>query len=211
MIKVLLADDHQIVTDGIKALLEPEPDLQIVGTAANGVEVLQFLKEHLVDVLLLDLYMPEMDGIETIEAVRRLFPELHIVMLTTNDEGSIIASLFKKGISGYLLKNASKAVLIQGIKDAFAGKTVIDADLTTKMIQSMSGKSQLRPGDIPKITKRELEVMQLIAQEYTTQQIADALFLSTNTVATHRRNLFVKMDVKNSVGLIKKAVDWGMI
>jgi len=211
MIKVFLTDDHQIVLDGISALLEPDPDLEIVGTANNGAQTLEFIKTQAVDVLLLDLYMPVMDGIETIEKVKKIKPDLHVVMLTTNDEGSIIASLFKKGVSGYLLKNATKAALIQGIKDAHAGKMVIDPDLTTKMIQSFSGKSKPKRGEMPKVTKRELEVMKLIAKELTTQQIADTLYLSTNTVATHRRNLFVKMDVRNSVGLIKKAVDWGMI
>lgn len=211
MIKILIADDHQILLDGIKAILETDPQLKVVATASNGHEVLKVLKNKSVDVLLLDLQMPEMDGLETIDHVNKDFPDLKILMLTTNDEGSIITTLFKKGATGYLLKNSSKEILIQGIKDAYVGQKVLSPHLTLKMIESLGEKPKSFSGQIPKITKRELEVVKLIAKQYTTQQIADTLYVSTNTVATHKRNLFVKMDVKNSVGMIKKAMDWGMI
>ena len=210
-IRVLIADDHQIMLDGLKAILSKDRSLSIVGTARNGLEVLEFLKKEPVDVLLLDLQMPVMDGMETTLHARKSFPDLKIIMLTTNDEGSIITSLFKAGATGYLLKNASKEYLIRGIKDAFEGKKVLSSHLTEKMIESLMEPPKPKEGAMPLITKREIEVVKLIAQEYTTQEIADKLFVSTNTVATHKRNLFVKMDVKNSVGMIKKAVEWGLI
>lgn len=210
-IKVLIADDHQIMLDGLKAILGKDRSLTVVGTARNGLEVLEFLKREPVDVLLLDLQMPVMDGLETTLHAKKVLPDLKIIMLTTNDEGSIITSLFKAGATGYLLKNASKEYLIQGIKDAHEGKKVISTHLTEKMIESLTDDPKVKEGTIPMITKREIEVVKLIAQEYTTQEIADKLFVSTNTVATHKRNLFVKMDVKNSVGMIKKAVEWGLI
>ncbi|MCB0687815.1 MAG: response regulator transcription factor [Saprospiraceae bacterium] len=211
MINILLADDHQILLDGIKAMLESDQDLQVVGTASHGLQALELLKKLEVDVLLLDLQMPVMDGLETILHALKIKPDLKILILTTNDEGSIITSIFKKGAMGYLLKNSSKENLIQGIRDAYAGKKVLSAHLTSKMIESLNEKPKVLPGQIPQITKRELEVIKLIAKEYTTQQIAQTLFLSVNTVATHKRNLFVKMDVKNSVGMIKKAADWGLL
>lgn len=211
MIKIFLADDHRILLDGIRVLLESDPDLSVVGTASNGKEVLDGLKTVEADVLLLDLQMPVMDGLETIEHVKKEYPNLKILMLTTNDEGSIITTLFKKGATGYLLKNSSQEVLIQGIKDAYRGEKVLSPHLTTKMIESLSNKPKSLPGIKPRITQRELDVLKLISKEYTTQQIADALFVSTNTVATHKRNLFVKMDVSNSVGLIRKAIDWGFL
>ena len=210
-IKVLIADDHQIMLDGLKAILTKDRSLSIVGTASNGLEVLEFLKDEQVDVVLLDLQMPIMDGLETTMHVKKSHPDVNIIMLTTNDEGSIITSLFKVGATGYLLKNTSKENLIQGIKDAYAGKKVISSHLTEKMIESLTEEPKPKDGSAPMITKREIEVIKLIAQEYTTQEIADQLFVSTNTVATHKRNLFVKMDVKNSVGMIKKAVDWGLL
>lgn len=211
MINILLADDHQILLDGIMAMLENDPELHVVGTASHGLQVLEMLKKTEVDVLLLDLQMPVMDGLETILHALKIKPELKILILTTNDEGSIITSIFKKGATGYLLKNASKETLITGIKDAYAGKKVLSAHLTSKMIESLNEKPRPLKGQVPQITKRELEVIKLIAKEYTTQQIADTLYLSINTVATHKRNLFVKMDVKNSVGMIKKATDWGLL
>lgn len=210
-IRVLLADDHQILLDGLKAILSRDKSLTVAGTVKNGLEVLEFLKTTPVDVLLLDLEMPVMDGMETAMHVKKSFPEVIIIMLTTNDEGSIITSLFKVGATGYLLKNASKENLVQGIKDAYAGKKVISSHLTEKMIESLTEPPKPKNGDRPMITNREIEVIKLIAQECTTQEIADQLFVSTNTVATHKRNLFVKMDVKNSVGMVKKAMDWGII
>lgn len=211
MIKIILADDHQILLDGIKAILEQDEALAVVGTAANGLQVLELLKTQTADVLLLDLMMPVMDGLETTMHVKKQYPTINILILTTNDEGSIITSIFKRGATGYLLKNASQDILIQGIKDAAIGKKVLSPHLTAKMIESLSEPNKPKKGDIPRITKRELEVIQLIAKEYTTQEIANALYVSTNTVATHKRNLFVKMDVKNSVGMIKKASDWGLL
>ncbi|GLU44593.1 response regulator transcription factor [Allomuricauda sp. NBRC 101325] len=210
-IKVLLADDHQIMLDGLKAIFAKDKALSIVGTACNGLEVLEFLKKETVDVLLLDLQMPGMDGLETTMHVKKSYPEIKVIMLTTNDEGSIITSLFKVGANGYLLKNASKDYLIQGIKDVYDGKKVISSHLTEKMIESLTEEPKTGSGNIPTITKREVEVIKLIALEHTTQEIADLLFVSTNTVATHKRNLFVKMDVKNSVGMIRKAAEWGLI
>ena len=211
MIKIILADDHQILLDGIRAILEQDAELEVVGTAANGLQVLELLKKQTADVLLLDLMMPIMDGLETTMHVKKQFPEVRILILTTNDEGSIITSIFQRGATGYLLKNANQETLIQGIKDAYIGKKVLSPHLTTKMIESLSEPNKPKAGDIPRITKRELEVIKLIAQEYTTQEIADTLYVSTNTVATHKRNLFVKMEVKNSVGMIKKASDWDLL
>ena len=211
MIKILLADDHRILLDGIRVILESDPDLTVVGTASNGQEVLDILTSVQPDVLLLDLQMPVMDGLETIEHVNKLYPAIKILMLTTNDEGSIITTLFKKGAIGYLLKNSSQEVLIQGIKAAHRGEKVLSPHLTAKMIDSLSHKPKSLPGLKPRITERELDVLKLIYKEYTTQQIADELYVSTNTVATHKRNLFVKMDVSNSVGLIRKAIEWGFL
>jgi DNA-binding NarL/FixJ family response regulator len=211
MIRILLADDHLILLQGIRAILENDPELEVVGTASNGLEVLEVLKTKEIDVLLLDLQMPKMDGLETITHVKKAYPEVKILMLTTNDEGSIITTIFKNGATGYLLKNSSQEILIQGIKDAYEGKKVLSPHLTEKMINSLSDKPKSLPGLTPRITQRELDVLKLIAKQYTTQQIADELFVSTNTVATHKRNLFVKMDVTNSVGMIRKAMDWGLL
>ena len=170
IIKVILADDHQIMLDGINAMLESDEEIAVVGTANNGIEVLEMLKSQPADVLLLDFQMPVMDGLETTLHVKNQYPELNVLMLTTNDEGSIITSIFKRGATGYLLKNCSKETLIQGIKDAAKGKKVLSAHLTAIMIDSLSEKPKKKKGDIPIITKRELEVFTITVKGvfYTT-------------------------------------------
>lgn len=211
-IKILLADDHQILLDGLKSMLEEEDDFEIVGTANNGVEALQCLDNLEADVLVLDLYMPRMDGIEATAIANKKYPNLKILILTTNDEGSIITEILKNGASGYLLKNASQKELVRGIRLAKAGKTVLSDQVTAKMIESMQQEhSKSKQPKIPKITNREKEVLEYIAQEYTAQEIANELFVSLNTIITHRRNLFVKLDVKNSVGLVRKSMEYGII
>ncbi|MFT4972713.1 MAG: DNA-binding NarL/FixJ family response regulator [Paraglaciecola sp.] len=211
-IRILLADDHQILLDGLKSMLEEESDFIVVGTALNGVEALQKLENQPVDVLLLDLQMPRMDGIETTIIAKKRFPDLKILILTTNDEGSIITEILKKGATGYLLKNTSQQELIRGIRLAYAGKTVLNNQVTAKIIENI--RQQEHPpkkSKLPKITQREQEVLELIAQEFTAQEIADQLFVSLNTIITHRRNLLVKLDVKNSVGLVRKSMENGLI
>lgn len=211
-IKILLADDHQILLDGLRSILEMEADFEIVGTAQNGIEVLQLLENHEIDVLVLDLNMPRMDGIETTNIARKKYPDLKILILTTNDEGSIITNILKNGATGYLLKNTSQSQLVRGIRLAAEGKTVLNEQVTARMIESMRQEHEKpKKAQIPKITNREKEVLQHIAQEFTAQEIADKLFVSLNTIITHRRNLFVKMDVKNSVGLVRKAMEQGIL
>lgn len=211
-IRILLADDHQILLDGLKSMLEEVADFVVVDTALNGVEVLQKLENKPVDVLLLDLQMPRMDGMETTVIAKKRFPDLKILVLTTNDEGSIIMEILKKGATGYLLKNTSQKELIRAIRLSFAGKTVLNNQVTTKMIENIQQQAQPpKKSKLPKITQREQEVLELIAQEFTAQEIADQLFVSLNTIITHRRNLLVKMNVKNSVGLVRKAMENGLI
>jgi DNA-binding NarL/FixJ family response regulator len=212
-IKIVLADDHKILLDGLKALLEEEAAFDIVGTAQNGKEALAILDKHPIDVLVLDLSMPELDGMETTIQAKKKFPELKILILTTNDEGSIITEILRQGATGYLLKNSSREQLVNGIRLAFEGKTVLNDEVTAKMIESIRqvNKPTKNEAGLPRITKREKEVLQLISEEFTAQEIADQLFVSLNTVITHRRNLFVKLDVKNSVGLVKKAMENGLI
>ena len=211
-INILLVDDHQILLDGLRTMLEAEPDFNIIGTAKNGHEAIPILQQQAVDVLILDLSMPEMDGMETTKYVKKQFPDVKIIILTTNDEGSIITEILKQGATGYMLKNSTQEQLVKGIRLANEGKTVLNNEVTTRMIESIRQKDNApEKRNIPKITRREKEVLQLIAEEFTAQEIADQLFVSLNTVITHRRNLFVKMEVKNSVGLVKKAIENGLI
>lgn len=211
-IKIFLTDDHQIMIDGLKSLLLSEPNFEVVGEASNGIETLKKLETIQPDILLLDLIMPRMDGLETIKHLKKRFPNIRVIMLTTNDEGSIITTLFKEGATGFLLKNSSKEELIDGVKKAHRGEKVISDALTAKVLDSLQNpKAKSKSKLIPRLTKREKDVLKLIAEEKTTKEIADELFISTNTVVTHRRNLLVKFDAKTSVGLVKKALEFGLV
>lgn len=206
-IKIIIADDHKILVDGLIAILQPLPHIEVVGRAANGKEVLNLLNKQIVDVVLLDLSMPVMDGLETTLQIKQKYPRVKVLILTTNDEGSIIASVFESGANGYLLKNISNQQLIQGIEDAAAGKKVISNELTDKLIEGLQQKNE----EIPHLTRREQQVLHLIAEELTLNDIAEKLNISVHTVVTHKRSLFVKMQTNTSVGLVRKAIQLGFL
>lgn len=210
-IKIFITDDHQIMIDGLIAMFQDEADFKIVGSASNGIETLKKLESTDCNVLLLDLVMPRMDGIETTKHVVKRYPNIKILVLTTNDEGSIITTLFKYGVTGFLPKISSKEVLIESVRKAARGEKVLSGDLTAKMLESLQNPKKKIQKGVPKLTKREKDVLLLIMEEKTTQEIASQLFISANTVITHRRNLLVKFDVKNSVGLAKKALEMGLV
>ena len=210
-IKILVADDHRVLADGLKALLETEPDFQVEGIAQNGEEVLKLLEEKQVDVVLMDISMPVMDGLETTAKITSLFPKVKVLILTTHDDGGLVNSVFENGASGYILKNAPGEELVRSIRSVAVGQKVISPHLTSKMIDFIQRGKHTPDPKAPKVTRRELEIIQLIAQELTTKKIAAKLFLSPNTIVTHKRNLFVKFDVKNSVGLIRAAIEMGIV
>ncbi len=209
-IKIFITDDHQIMLDGLKSILVCEPTFEIVGEALNGVETLKKLETITPDVLLMDLIMPRMDGLETTKHIRKRYPHIKIIILTTNDEGSIITSIFKQGASGFLLKNTSSDVLINSIHQVYKGKKILSSDLTQKILHQLNTPPSPSKTKL-KLTKREKDVLKLIAKEKTTAEIASQLFISTHTVISHRRNLLVKFDVKTSVGLVKKALESGIL
>lgn len=210
-IQILIADDHQVVASGIKSLLDSNDQLHVAGIVSNGQEALGFLKSNKVDIALLDISMPVMDGLETTKHIHETHPDVKVLILSTHDDGSLINTVMQSGASGYILKTTSPEELTEAILRVAAGEKVLSPQLTASLIDHM----QRAAGEIPelhiKVTRREKDIIRLIAQEYTTEQIADALFISVNTVTTHKRNLFSKFDVKNSVGLVKKAMEMGIV
>ena len=208
-IKVLIADDHQLVLDGLQSLLSSEEKIKVVATVNDGTEVLSVLEEGHVDVVLLDINMPKMDGIETCLHLNNRYPQIKVLALSTYDEGEMITRMIKNGASGYVLKNITSKELTGAIFEIMKGNRVLDAKLTDRMINSLQNKST--ESGIPKLTRREKEILQLIAEELTTQEIADKLVLSVNTILSHRKNLFSKFGVTSSVGMIRKAFEYKML
>lgn len=211
MINVILADDHQIVLDGLKSLLEREKDICSVGEALNGIELLAQLEKKQADVAVVDIDMPLMNGIETTKEIKMLHPETKVLILSMYNDNEYIKRLIGVGASGYILKNKGKEELVNAIRKIAAGGQYI-GDAVLKTLMDDLQKPMKSPDDnrVP-LTKRETEVLTLIAESNSTPQIADKLFIAHSTVETHRRNLIDKLGVANSKELIRYAIENGYL
>ncbi len=211
MIKILITDDHQLVIDGIKLMLAEVPDFQCVGEANNGEKALEFLAKTTPDVLLLDINMPGMDGLETCRRVHRDFPMVKILMLSMLREGSLVKLLLNEGASGYLLKNAGKDEVIEAIRKVHRGERALSSEVLDIFLQPASEKKRLMASPFPALSRREKQVLQLIVDEKTTGEIAEELFISFGTVETHRRNILMKLNARNTAGLVKAAIEYNLL
>lgn len=211
MIRVLLADDHKVLLDGLQNLLADPDDITCVGTAANGSEVLGFLEHNPVDVVLMDINMPVMDGIETTRLVREKHPGVKVIALTMLEQGSFIQQMLKHGASGFLLKNSGKEEVLTAIRAVAVGGQYLGPEATQILMQNMQGQNLRRREFIPRLTRRENEVLKLVAQGMSTNDIAEKLFISFNTVESHRKNLKTKFGARNGAELIRMAAERGML
>ena len=211
MINVILADDHQIVLDGLKSLLEREKDICLVGEALNGIELLSQFGEKHVDIAVIDIDMPRMNGIETTKEIRKKYPEVKVLILSMYNDNEYIRQLIEVGASGYILKNKGKEELVSAIrKIATGGEYYGEAVVKTLIADMKKPKKNLNDKKVP-LTKRETEVLKLIAEGYNTPKIAEALFIAPCTVETHKRNLIDKLGVSNARVLIKYAIENGYL
>ncbi|WP_317897930.1 response regulator transcription factor [Aurantibacillus circumpalustris] len=211
MIRVLIADDHQMFIDGIKSLLVNNKRIQIIGEAHNGFEVTEFVNKQKVDLILLDMSMPVMDGMEAMKIVKQKFPDLKIIMLTMFSTRDQIEKLLRAGADGYVLKNTGKEELVLAIETVMKGESFFSKEVTEQIMAGIQKKKVAnRNAMIVELTEREKDVLKLIVKEHTTQEIAEKLFISTNTVETHRKNLVSKLNVRNVAGLVKYALQNGL-
>ena len=201
-IKVLLADDHEILLESLADSIGASGMIEVVSTATNGKEVLIQLGIHEVDVLVCDMQMPVMDGISTVLQVRQLYPSVRILMLTMLDDLPHIKKAIQAGASGYILKKSKKAELEKAILIVAEGKKFFTDEVLHVLTQEED--SIETPHHV--LTEREIEILILIAKEFSSQQIADKLFISLNTVETHRKNIFRKLAIKNLAGIIRYAL-----
>jgi DNA-binding NarL/FixJ family response regulator len=214
MIKLLIADDHEIVRRGLKQLLEP--DFIITGEAANGQEALDLLSGGLeVDVVLTDIGMPVVDGLQFALAVREKFGDLPVVLLTMREEENLIQQAFNTGVNSFLFKTADTQELKFALLQAAAGRPYICSELTDRMIKrsAMLAKTQSGQSAAPDIefSKREMEVLELIADGYTNEQAADKLFTSRRTVEGHRQAMLDKTGCRNSLALVRFVMRHGLL
>ncbi|MBK9732005.1 MAG: response regulator transcription factor [Chitinophagaceae bacterium] len=216
-IKVVIADDHQIFIEGIKSLVKDSEKLIMVGEARDGETLMQVLKTKRPDVVLMDVSMPNMNGIEATRKIRILFPEMKILGLTMSDDADSVSEMMRAGALGYLLKTTGKPELISAITHVYHGEKYLSSEMSMKLIEKMFDDNEKvkdegsRTPRKAEITKRELDIVRLIAQELTNVEIAKKLNNSPMTIITHRKNLLRKLGVKNTAGLVKYAVMNGLL
>ncbi len=210
-IKILIVDDHKIVRDGIKSMLESDSVLQILGEASNGKEAVDFVNSSEIEVnlVLMDINMPEMNGILATEYIKKQSSTTKVLALTMLNEQQHIRRMIEVGASGYILKSSSQEELIEAIKKIHAGSHHFSEEAAQSILQDLvNPELTKKASDVyVQITDREKDVLQLIVEEYTNQEIADKLFISVRTVDAHRRNLLQKIGAKNTAGLVRYAIE----
>jgi len=212
MIRILIADDHRVFREGIKLILENLQDIEVVGEASDGMEVLQQIETSNPDVILLDISMGELGGIETALILKEKYPGTKILVLSMHHESSYIVHMLEAGAAGFLLKDSGSRELINAIRTVAEGGVYYSKQVSAAIVAHLTKQSasKEKKTNIP-LTKREQEVLRLIAEENSNAEIADRLFISIRTVDTHRRNLLEKLGAKNTAGLVKAAIKLGLI
>lgn len=213
MIKTAIVDDHKLFREGIHFLIEQMDDIELVFEASNGKELLSKLETTETDVLLLDLDMPDMDGIDALKILRPQYPDLGVIILTTYSDSKMIAYLMELGANGYLLKDTDPETLQRAIESVHREGYFFTKNVSQAMLTGLKGQARKKPTlkNNISLTAREVEVLELICQEYTAKEIADKLFISPRTAEGHRRHLIEKLGVKNTAGLIVKAIKEGIV
>lgn len=212
-IRILLADDHTIVRQGMARLLEEQPDLKVVGEAVNGQAVVDRALELAPDIIIMDIAMPLLNGIEAAKRVRKSLPKCKILILSMYSHEHYIHELLETGVSGYLLKDSSGQDIIKAIRAAMKNETIMSPSISQKVEDAYLApqKKQTREKRYETLSNREREVFQLIAEGFTTKQITETLCISTSTVKSHRANIMEKLGLKSPVELSRFAIKLGLV
>jgi DNA-binding NarL/FixJ family response regulator len=202
--RLAIIDDHAVVIDVLKSMLCTFPEIEVVYTTQNGKELLQNLYTVLPDVLLLDIQMPEIDGIDLCKQAIKLRAETKIIAFSSFDDSNYVKQIFRAGAKGYLLKNSAKQIIVHAIQSVMQGEEFMDDAIKNILLQESITGHRRSIFEVP-LTKREIEILKLIAEGLSSQAIANKLFISLRTVETHRLNINQKLDVKNTAGLVKRS------
>ena len=208
MRKILLVDDHALIRDAIKAYFKENTEFELAGEAKNGIQALDLMKENQYDLVLSDINMPEMDGLELMKNIKSDYPDQKVLVLTMFNDNAQIKKMIELGANGYILKNATKSELFEGITKIIDGDDYFSKEVYESLINSISKRKEKKrlTFEVP-LSDREKEVLVLVANEFSNQEIADKLFISIRTVETHKRNLLEKTGCKNVAGLVMYAVE----
>ncbi|MCC6462190.1 MAG: response regulator transcription factor [Saprospiraceae bacterium] len=212
MIRIFIADDHVMFAEGLESMLADEPGFSICGLARTAADTLKQVPEIIPDVLLLDINLPDQSGLDVCKELRASHPDVKILALSMHNDESFISAMLSLGAQGYVLKNTTKNELSSAIRALAAGKTYFSQEVTDTMMQSLMRERKAGAAkEPPKISRREREVLRLIMDELTTQEIAGKLFLSEKTVESHRAALLAKLGARNTAGLVKAALQWNLL
>jgi DNA-binding NarL/FixJ family response regulator len=212
-VRIVLAEDHIIVRDGVKALISAYPQFEIVGEVETGLEAIRIVDELKPDLILMDLTMPRMNGMEAISEIKSCSPETKVLILTVHKIEEYVRASLQAGADGYLLKKSSQEELINAIRHVISGEPYLDPGISSKIITGyLTGKSTgVNESRWSMLTKREREVLKLIAEGYKNSEIAQHLCISVHTVETHRDNLMKKLDLHNTAALTAFAINRGLV
>ncbi|MGD9581852.1 MAG: response regulator [Vampirovibrionia bacterium] len=211
-IRVILADDHTVFRQGLKSLLALEEDIKIVGEAANGIEAIDYANQMHPDVFIMDINMPQLNGLEATKKIKADLPKIKIVILTSQGDDKSVFSLIEAGADGYLLKDVAAENLVNAIRDVNEGKSILHPEVTQKLLTRFVSKGEpdkQKPGDL--LTEREIEVLQALSKGYTNQQIAEELYISQRTVQNHLHNIYNKLGINGRTEAVIYAMQEGII
>jgi two-component system NarL family response regulator len=214
-IRILIADDHRVVREGLAAILKSRSDMDVVGEAINGFEVIEKAKALKPDVILMDISMPQMNGVEATRAIRKLSPEIGIVVLTMHEDDATIFDLVRTGVHGYLLKDSDSSEVIKAIQSIYKGESMIHPSIARKILGEFSqlGREEVKrpPRPAHNLSAREVDILRRVAKGKTNKEIASELQLSEKTIKNHVRNIFHKMGVYDRTEAAMKGVQEGII
>ena len=212
-IRILIADDHQLLRQGIRNFLALEPDFDIIGEAVDGEDAVAKTQELLPDVLLLDINMPKLTGIEVAGKLKQLCPDVRVMALTIHDDENYMMKMIQSGAAGYLLKDVEPSVMVQAIRRIYAGESFVEPSLTKKLFHGITNREESRPSppvhspqEVDRLSSREIEVLQLIGRGMSNAEIARELFLSEKTVKNHLTNIFRKIQVTDRTQAVLYAI-----
>lgn len=213
MIRVVIADDHHLVRKGIRALLEGESDIDVIGEAADGQQAIDLVEKLTPEIIIIDLSMPRLDGVQATERILSMDIPTEVIILSVHDDAVMVKQLLNEGIKGYLLKESVSEELALAVRSASAGRVYISPAISNSVLTTLMATE---PDDLPEnqsdlLTPREREVLQLIAEGFTNNAIAEELTISVKTVEKHRANLMAKLDVHDLPTLIRKAIEYKLI
>jgi DNA-binding NarL/FixJ family response regulator len=206
--KIGIVDDHPLYLDGLTSMFKGHSEFEVVNISISSIEILSYLIHEKVDVLISDINMPNMNGIELCEKVKALNSEIAVLIISMHEESKIIRDAINAGANGYLFKNSDKATILNAVSQVASGGFYLSNQVKQKL---ENNEELISLPLIPELTKREKEVLQLVSKGLTTNQISDTLLISHHTILTYRKNLLLKFDVNNTVGLIKKAAEANLI